>query len=308
MWPELFRALAFRFWALAVGLAGLGGAAAAHGAAGWSVATFNVENYTLADRLVEGVYRRDYPKPETAKTAVRRTLIDLAAEIVVLQEMGGPEFLTELQRDLRSEGLNYPYAALVTAADQDRRLALLARNAPLEFRAHTDLTISYFGGREAVKRGLLEAVFAHPDGPITLFAVHLKSRYTDRPDDPQSALRRAAEAVALRDRILERCPDPERMPFLVVGDFNDLRPMRPIRAFLQRGERPLSLLLPAADSRGEVWTHRYQKEDTYSRVDYVLVSPGLYPWIEGGQATIADSPWVGQASDHRPLLVRVSLR
>ncbi|MFO1450773.1 MAG: endonuclease/exonuclease/phosphatase family protein [Opitutaceae bacterium] len=280
-------------------------AATAFGAAGWSVATYNVENYTLADRLVDGVYRKSYPKPERAKAALRRTLRELGAQVVVLQEVGGNAFLEELQRDLHLEGANYPHAALVEAADPDRRLALLSQERPLEIRTHTDLSVMYFGAREPVKRGLLEVTFMRPWGPVTLFAVHLKSRYTDRPDDPQSAVRRAAEATVLRDRILERCPNPSLRPFVVLGDFNDSRVARPIRAFLQRGALSITILLPASDSRGEVWTHRYAKEDSYSRVDHILVSPALYPWIEFGRATIADGADVAEASDHRPVVVRI---
>ena len=38
-----------------------------------TVAAYNVENYTVADRMVDGVYRSAYPKPEKAKSALRQT-------------------------------------------------------------------------------------------------------------------------------------------------------------------------------------------------------------------------------------------
>jgi hypothetical protein len=41
-----------------------------------------------------------------------------------------------------------------------------------------------------VKRGLLEITLATTAGDLTLFGLHLKSRFTDRPDDPMSAVRR----------------------------------------------------------------------------------------------------------------------
>ena len=44
--------------------------------AGWAqaltVATYNVENYTIANRMVEGVYRQAYPKPEKERAALVR--------------------------------------------------------------------------------------------------------------------------------------------------------------------------------------------------------------------------------------------
>ena len=53
-----------------------------------TVATYNVENYVAADRMTETGYRKDYPKPELEKRALRRVIRALAADVVVLQEMG----------------------------------------------------------------------------------------------------------------------------------------------------------------------------------------------------------------------------
>lgn len=268
-----------------------------------TVATYNVENYTAADRMVEGVFRRNYPKPEAAKAALRTAIRELAADILFLQEMGVQGYLEELQRDLRAEGSPYSFATVLEAADSDRHLAVLSRYPVVATRKHTDLVISYFGSKEPVKRGLLEVEVELAGRPVSAFVVHLKSRHTDRADDPESAVRRAAEATAVRDRILERFPQPEDARFLVLGDFNDAKSSRPIRAFLSRGKLALSTLLPAFDSRGETWTYRYAKDDSYSRVDHILVSPGLRHMVKTGRAVILDSAAVGLASDHRPVKV-----
>ena len=92
------------------------------------------------------------------------------------------------------------------AADADRHLAILSRRPLKAVTTHTDLQFTYFGAKETVKRGLLEATFETATGEFTLFVVHLKSRFTDRPDDPMSAIRRAGEATAIRDRVLKRFP------------------------------------------------------------------------------------------------------
>jgi endonuclease/exonuclease/phosphatase family metal-dependent hydrolase len=158
-----------------------------------------------------------------------------------------------------------------------------------------------------VKRGLLEVRIAAEGGEVTVFVIHLKSRFTDRADDPESALRRAGEAVAVRDRILSVYPDPQTARFLIVGDCNDAPGNRPLRALMARGRTPIAEMLPAADSRGETWTHFYRKEDSYSRVDYVLVSPALKPAVSGGRAQIFDGPETRAASDHRPVFVRLDV-
>jgi endonuclease/exonuclease/phosphatase family metal-dependent hydrolase len=271
------------------------------GAETLTIATYNVENYGRADRMTEAGYRRDYPKPEAEKRALRLVLRGLDADVVVLQEIGDASYLDELRRDLKTEGADYPHAALAAAADPDRRVAVISRRPLQAVTVHTDLSFPYFGGRESVKRGLLEVTIATAGGSVTLFGLHLKSRFTERPDDPLSAQRRAGEATAIRDRILQRFPEPARAWFVVLGDCNDSRTSK-AAAFLQkRGRTEIARLLPGADSRGETWSHAYRREESYSRVDQIFVSPGLMPAVQDGTARIYDGDGVREASDHRPV-------
>lgn len=294
-----------RFWpslAMAAFLLGTEGAAGAR-ADTLAIATYNVENYGSANRMTEAGFRPDYPKPEAQKEALRRVIRDLRADVLVLQEMGGPAHLEELRRDLRSEGWDYPHAALATAGDPERRLAVLSQRPLLAVVTHDDLSFPYLGGRETVKRALLEATIETDAGAVTVFALHLKSRFTERSDDPLSAQRRAAEATAIRDRILRRFPAPTTARFVVLGDCNDHRTSRTLAFLQRRGRTEIAVLLAAADSRGEVWSHAFRREETYSRVDHILVSPGLRPSVVAGAARIYDGPGVGAASDHRPIVV-----
>lgn len=272
-------------------------------AATLTIATYNLENYVAADRMVDGVYRPNYPKPEAAKAAVRAVIRQIDADVLVLLEMGPAPYLTELQRDLADAGTPYPHAALLEGADADRHVAVLAR-VPFRLVApHAGLVFRYRGEMEAVKRGVLEVGFDTPQGPLTVWAVHLKSRYTDEPEDPASAARRNGEARAVRDFILARIGDAEGALFVIAGDFNDAKNSPAVRAFMQRGEREFAQLVPAADSRGEHWTYHYRKEDAYSRVDHILVSTALQSFVGGGAVLIADNPAVRAASDHRPVVV-----
>lgn len=279
-----------------------------------TVATYNIENYTLADRQAGGAHRKEYPKPEDEKAALRAVIRRMNADVLALQEVGGEAFLTELQRDLKREGVEYPYGVTMDAGeDKNRMTAVLSKRPLTKVMKHGDLTFKYFDGVIKVKRGLLE-VRVSPAGPgdgaqgeaggggVALFVVHLKSRYTERADDPAAALQRAAEAVAVRDRVLKVFPEPATARFLILGDFNDNRTSRPVRAILARGDTVISTWLPAADARGEVWTHFFRKEDSYSRVDHVLVSPGLWPQVRGAAGRIEDAAEAGKASDHRPVV------
>lgn len=272
-----------------------------------TLATYNIENYVAADRMTEAGYRRDYPKPEAEKQALRAVIRGLNADILVLEEMGARPYLDELRRDLEAGGLDYPYAALLEGPDTDRHVALLARRPPKALKPEADLEFAYLGASEKVKRGLLEATFATEAGEVTVFAVHLKSRFTDRPDDPQSAIRRGAEALAVREAVLRRFPDPATAHFLILGDCNDSRESKAVQSLLQRGKTTVASLLPAADSRGETWTYFYHKEDSYARIDHILVSPGLRAAVAGDAARIYDSPETRMASDHRPVVVTLRL-
>ena len=57
-----------------------------------------------------------------------------------------------------------------------------------------------------------------------------------------------------------------------------------------------------AAPRAITWTYFYAKDDTYSRIDYVLLSAGMArEWQPDGTYVLALPSW-GLASDHRPVL------
>jgi endonuclease/exonuclease/phosphatase family metal-dependent hydrolase len=271
----------------------------------FTIATYNIENYTVTDRMTHEGYRQDYPKPESEKTALRAVIHALHADVLVLQEMGPQPFLDELQRDLARQGDDYTHAFLVDGPDPERHVAILSKRAWKAVTPHPDLEFSYRGSMEKAKRGLLEVTFPAAGGDFTLWAVHLKSKLTEDDDanDPESANLRAAEAMAVRQVILEEFPDPASARFAVLGDFNDGKGSKPVQALLRHGRTNITYMVPAADSHGEVWTEFYAKQEIYSGFDHVLVSPGLRGAVRGGRAIIFDAPDVSLASDHRPVVV-----
>jgi endonuclease/exonuclease/phosphatase family metal-dependent hydrolase len=281
--------------------------AAVRVAATLTVATYNVENFVVADRMADGVYHAAYPKPESEKTALCRAIAGVAPDILAVEEMGPAPFLAEFQRELRAVGQDFAFTALLEAADPDRHVAVLSKVPLKDVRRHALLPTRNAGGRDVVKRGVLEVVVATSAGDCTIFVLHLKSRYTDRADDPESAQQRAAEAEAVRDLVLARQPDPRDAKFIVCGDWNDTRGSRPVRALTRRGATEIGEILPAIDSRGESWTHYYHKDDSYSRIDYVLVSAALKPFVTGNRAMIWDGPGATDASDHRAVYVQLML-
>jgi len=268
-----------------------------------TIATYNVENYGSVGRMTSAGYRADYPKPEKEKSALRGVIRALGADVLVMQEMGDAPYLEELALDLRAEGFDYPHRVLLDGPDGERHVAVLSRRPLKRVEPHTDLRFAYLGATESVKRGLLEIAVEAGGGEVTIFAVHLKSRLTERADDPQSEGRRAAESGAVRDRILRRYPNPTAARFVIAGDFNDGPASKTMERMLTRGTTTVATLVPAADSRGETWTYHYAREESYSRFDHLLVSAALKGAIVGGRARIFDGAGVADGSDHRPVVL-----
>ena len=270
------------------------------------IATYNVENYLVTDRLVDGVYREAYPKPEKEKAALRQVIAGIAPDILAVQEMGGPAYLAEFQAELRQAGQNFPFVTLLEGPDPDRHVAVLSKVPFKQVKRHTQVGTGSGAPMNAVKRGVLEVVFTTKSGDITLFIVHLKSRRTERPDDPESAVQRTQEAAAVRNLVLGRFPNPATARYVICGDWNDTRNSRAIRMFSRRGALSLGEILPAFDSHGDSWTHFYRREDIYSRIDYFLVSPRLKPAVIGSKARIWDGPGTREGSDHRAVYLQLS--
>ena len=272
-----------------------------------TVAAYNVENYTLADRMVDGVYRAAYPKPEKEKAALLQVITGMAPDILAIEEMGPQSYLDDFQRELKQAGQDFPHAVVLEAADADRHVAVLSKVPFKEVRRHARVPMMYFGRPEVVKRGVLEVVFASANGDFSVFVVHLKSKHTERKDDAEAAQQRALEAEAVRDLVLSSYPDPAKSKFIICGDWNDTRGSRPVRAMQKRGDTIIGEILPATDSRGEGWTHFFRREEIYSRIDYLMVSSALKPLVAGGTAKIWDGPGTSEASDHRAIYLQLNV-
>jgi endonuclease/exonuclease/phosphatase family metal-dependent hydrolase len=271
------------------------------------VATWNICNYLICDRRVNGQFRPAYPKPEIEKTAIRKILHVVQPDILALQEIGGISFLKELQNDLSIEGTHYPFFALIEANDPDRKIAVLSKYPFKAVVPHTGIQFTLQGQQQYVKRGLLELQFETYGKTWTLYIVHLRSHYTTHAAiDNQEE--REAESRAIAAFIRKAHPLKAHTYFLIAGDFNNTLGTIPLKAFLKTGKYTFTRRVPAADSLGAVWTHYYAKEGIYSRIDYILASPDFWPHIANQTAYIADlMPESSIGSDHRLVYMDLSL-
>ena len=273
------------------------------------VATYNVQNYLAAPVGTRPA------KSGAAKAKVRESIIATQADVIALQEMGGTNALLELRDSLRREGADYPFWEHVSAADTNIHVAVLSKFPIVARRSHTNDSFVLFNQRHYVKRGFAELeVRVNDRYQFTLLTAHLKSKLAAFEADEQEL--RDAEAAVLRQKIeaiLAARPDAN---LIVAGDMNDVRDARPIRTLLAAGRKHALYDTRPAELNGDdqsnnnprypapqiTWTHYYGKEDTYRRIDYILLSKGMTrDWVSGGTYIIKVPNW-GIGSDHRPIV------
>ena len=275
-------------------------------AVGWGetirVASYNVENYLVMDRMVSGRWQEDYPKPLKERRIVRSVINQTNPDVLAIQEIGERVYLDELWQDLNNtNGTQFKYCAWLPGFEEgeQRHLALLSKIPFTLVKNSPDLSFKYFEVRRSPSRGLLEAEFEIGGQKWTLFNLHLKSKWTERPDDPEASIRREKEARTIRDYIRSKYPPYKDPSYVVLGDFNDHKNSAPLRRFLQVNNSELTKMIQCQDKRGHFWTHYWDKQDTYSRFDYLLASPMLHKKLVPESPRIGDFHLCLHGSDHR---------
>ena len=93
---------------------------------------------------------------------------------------------------------------------------------------------------------------------------------------------------------------------MLFGDLNDTKNEYPIRQIIGLKGTPSHMMdLWLRDSRDERWTYYWKAADEYSRIDYLLVSPGLVGEVVTEKCGIDDSPFWNEASDHRAIYAAI---
>jgi len=270
------------------------------------VATYNLENY-----LDKATQSRPAKSAES-KAKVQENILALKPDVIAVQEMGSLEALQGLRSGLQSAGLDFEHWELITGSDTNVHVAILSKFPFSARRPRTNDSFLLGGRRFHVSRGFAEVdIQINARYSFTVIAAHLKSkRQVVQADEAELRLE---EAKILREEIDSRFTANPNVNLVVLGDFNDSKDSDSTKMIIGRGKHRLIDTRPAepngdaaADSasggRDVTWTHFFPKEDSYSRIDYILISPGIArEWIKEGTQVLAVPGW-GIASDHRPLV------
>ena len=275
-----------------------------------TVATYNLEFYV--DRPTLGTP----PKSDDARRIIRAGIRAMNADVIALQEVGRTNALLELRAALKDDGLDYRYWEHVRGWDTNLHVAFLSKHPIRAARHHTKESFLYKGRRFHVSRGFGEIEIEFEKKPIVFLAAHLKSKRQIAEADQEEL--RIEEAKLLREKIdgfLRQNPNGN---LIVLGDLNDGVGTRTHSTIIGRGAARLfdtgpnernGDSLPNPNPRYEprriIWTHYYAKEETYSRIDYILISRSLQSSYRPDQSFVLSLKDWGAASDHRPVCVRL---
>jgi endonuclease/exonuclease/phosphatase family metal-dependent hydrolase len=257
------------------------------------VAAFNVENWNEIERG----HKPNQPKPQAEKDAVVSVITTIRPDVLGIEEMGTTNDLAELVGMLRAKGLDYPNQEWIQGSDEVRHVSLLSRFPITQRNSRTDYNYLLEGKPTRIQRGILDVlVKVNDDYSFRALVVHLKSKRSSEFGDQVKM--RLEEARLLRSHIGKILKDNPQQKLIAMGDFNDTPDSGPIRAII--GVPPFALfdILPL-DSKGGDGTHYWRARHQFSRIDYLITSPGMSNDYISGSAHIADIEGWDKASDHR---------
>jgi endonuclease/exonuclease/phosphatase family metal-dependent hydrolase len=262
------------------------------------VATWNVQNFLVQNRFEEGKFLYKYPMPESRKKRIREQILAESPDILFIQELGGPGYLKELQLDLKADGLDYPFRHYAGHPEARTGLSVLSKTPPGKLVFHDAVPNGMEEPNNSLmRRGIQEVGFQVNGTGYRVFHVHLKSRYSEDPDDPDSRKVRAGEIRALASFLeAHRRANPQDVLF-VAGDFNT-----PFDDPLLDPLRGAFIAVPATDAKGnpDTYFHHSGRSEVLDGF-WMSGNPPVGALME---ATIVPLPGTCP-SDHRMVLMRL---
>ena len=249
----------------------------------FTIASFNVKGYSDG----KTGYRK--AKPAESRNRVEEIIVYRNPEILVIQEMGSRSMFHHFKSALNDRGCRYPYEVFSEGNDTENHIVVLSRFPIFKTSIHADDSFELHGNRFRMSRPILELdIQVTENFSFKLLAVHLKSKRKILSADQQAL--REKEARVLRRKIDDALSKNHNLNLVVIGDLNDSPKALSTRTILGKGQtrlfdtRPIeeaallenpSKTLTSSRNLEIAWTYFYKKEDSYSRIDYILISRGM---------------------------------
>jgi endonuclease/exonuclease/phosphatase family metal-dependent hydrolase len=261
------------------------------------LATWNLEWLTLRPAGDPALPQNVRPKDAEARAALRRYAAELAADVVAMQEVDGPQAAATVFPPER-------YAFHFTRDRMVQRVGFAVRQG-LRFTPNPDLVALNVtpGARNPLRAGA-DITLETPGGRLRLLAVHLKTgcredRLDRSPREQCDQLRR--QMAALQGWIAQR--REEGAAFLLMGDFN--RWMEGAEGFFDGLQRAAPLLRATAGQNSPCWGGG-------GFVDHIIAGGAARGWMQEASLRVLVYRERGRAaretlSDHCPVSVRLVL-
>lgn len=262
----------------------------------FSLMTYNVMRFSYEDRDKDG--QKDNFKPEEQISALLEVLKKNRPDVLAVEEMGDAASFTIFTQRVASAGLDYPHSEYFIMPEATIGLAVLSRFPIVERRPISNE--AYTIGHETlpVQRGFLNVdIQVNPHYRFRLLVAHLKSKLYHPLG--QTEMRRNEARLLNKNvrRMLKRNPE---LNLVVVGDMNDTIRSAVLRELI--GSPPSLFDLRPLDAVGDLWTHYWEYQESYERLDYILVSKGMHPEVMLDKCRVVRDPLTYTASDHRPVI------
>jgi len=258
------------------------------------ICTWNLHNYSIADRYVNNRWNKEYPKPLSERQDMAKIFVKINADIILVQELGA-DYIEEFASDLENENLFYPHKKLLNAGDKQRCIAIFSKMPFDKVFEYAHLPFEYFGEKHHTLRGLL-GVCVNND--IYIYTAHLKSRKAVKgfEEDKENILYRTKEIESFLFQFSQHRDDT----FIFAADFND----EPDSIIFAKFKNLNFEFLEQYDSEKKSWTYAWKKNTVFFQYDFFWISENAKRKI-ANPARVFDN--THKASDHRPVYFDLKL-
>jgi len=270
-------------------------------------ATFNV--YWLFDdepppqRWAE---RRAGQTWEQTLAKVADAVAEIDADVIALQEVEDRRAVERLNGALAERNKSYPYFWVGEGTDPftGQDVAIMSRfpnitEPILAYPAMREDFNTEKGARVAALQKFMRVDLEISGEPVTVYALHLKSKLGNRNNADRERLAQAKMVRRLARARLEK----GRPKVVVMGDFNDdpdSEPLREIRG-LNDSSWNMSHASKSEKMQGDTWTYAWG--DTREAIDHILLNKFLFENVVSATVIRFDD----DVSDHDAFVVDVRI-